>query len=194
MLRKNQPLGAAGSRYPGSGRRRWLRNPKIETADQEKPVIELRVTKVVIMGLCAALGVSSAWADSGPFVGRWHWNRAQSTMPPGEPVPNDVTAEIARADSAHLKWSLTVLDSQGQSNVETFDAPANGEFYPVSSDTTAAFRLTGTTLQGTFKGPAGQTDDLTCTVAVDQKKMTCSGVLSDGKGHATNYADVYDRM
>src|SRR5260221_1114644 len=106
-------------------------------------------------------------------------------MPPGEPVPNDVTAEISRADGTHLKWSLTVLASQGQPNVETFDAPANGEFYPVSSDTTAAFRLSGSTLQATFKGPAGQTDALTCAVAADQKTMTCRGVLSDGEGHTT---------
>jgi hypothetical protein len=159
-----------------------------------------RVSKVV-MGLCVALAASSAWADSSPFVGRWHWNRAQSTMPPGDlvlppgkPVPNDVTVEISRADSTHLKWSLTAFASQGPPNTETFDTPANGEFYPISSDTTAAFRLTGSTLQASFKGPTGQTDDLTCTLAADQKKMTCTGVLSDGKGHATNYVDVYDKM
>jgi hypothetical protein len=154
----------------------------------------LHVTKGAI-GLCVALAASSAWADSSsPFVGRWHWNPAQSAIPPGQPVPNDVTAEISRADSAHLQWSLTVVDPQSQPDVETFDAPANGEFYPVSSDTTAAFRLTGSTLQGTFKGPSGQTDELTCTVASDQKTMTCTGVLGDGQGHTANYADVYDRM
>jgi hypothetical protein len=148
----------------------------------------------VIVGLCVAMAASYAWADSGAFVGRWHWNRAQSTPPPGEPVPNDVTAEISRADGAHVKWSLTVLASQGQPNVETFDVVANGEFYPISGDTTAAFRLTGNTFQATFKGPTGQTDDLTCTLAADQKKMTCKGVLSDGASHVTNYVDVFDRM
>jgi hypothetical protein len=153
----------------------------------------LRVTTLGI-GLCVALAASTAWANSSPFVGRWHWNRAQSTMPPGETAPSDVTAEISRADAAHLKWSLTVVDSQNQPNVETFDAPANGEFYPINSDTTAAFRLAGSTLQGTFKGPAGEMDELTCTVGSDQKTMTCNGVLSDGQGHTTNYADVYDRM
>ncbi len=121
------------------------------------------------MGLCVVLAAGSAWADSSPFVGRWHWNRAQSTMPPGEPVPSDITAEISRADSAHLKWSLTVLDPQSQPNI-------------------------GSTLQGTFKGPSGEVDDLTCTVASNQKTMTCKGVLSDGQGHTANYADVYDRM
>src|SRR5260221_596246 len=116
----------------------------------------LHVTKGAI-GLCVALAASSAWADSSsPFVGRWHWNPAQSTLPPGQPAPSDVTAEISRADSAHLQWSLTVRDAQSQPNVETFDAPANGEFYSVSGDTTAAFRLSGSTLQGTFKGPSGR--------------------------------------
>jgi hypothetical protein len=109
-------------------------------------------------------------------------------------VPSDVTAEISRADSTHLKWSLTVLASQGQPNVETFDAPANGEFYPVSGDTNAAFRLTARTLQATFKGPTGQTDALACSLAADQKKMTCKGVLSGGDGRTTTYVDVYDRM
>jgi hypothetical protein len=115
-------------------------------------------------------------------------------MPPGEPVPSDVTAEISRADGTHLKWTLTVRDTQGQSDVETFDAPANGEFYPISSDTTAAFRLNGNTLQATFKGPAGETDTQSCTLAADRAKMTCEGVLNDGQGHTTSYVDVYDRM
>jgi hypothetical protein len=129
----------------------------------------LRAIKVVV-GFSVALGAGSAWADSSPFVGRWHWDRVQSRMPPGEPVPSDVTAEISRADSTHLKWSYTVLDSQGQSSLETFDAPANGEFYPIS------------------------TDELSCTVGSDQKTMACKGVLNDGKGHTSNYADVYHRM
>jgi len=93
-----------------------------------------------------------------------------------------------------VQWSLTVLASQGQTSVETFDAVPNGEFYPINSDTTAAFRLGGNTLRATFKGPTGQTDTLTCTLAADQKKMTCQGVLSSGEGRTTTYIDVYDRM
>ena len=151
-------------------------------------------TTKIVMGLCIALVASSAWADSNSFIGRWHWNRAQSTLPPGEPVPNDVVAEISRVDSTHVQWSLTVVAAQGQKSVETFDTVANGEFYPISSDTTAAFRLTENTLQATFKGPTGQTDALTCTLAANQKKMTCKGVLSSGDGRTTNYVDVYDRM
>jgi hypothetical protein len=115
-------------------------------------------------------------------------------VPPGEPPPNDVTVEISRVDSTHVRWSLTVLAPQGQKSVETFDAVANGEFYPVSGDTTAAFRLGEGTLQATFKGPSGETDSLTCAVAADRKKMTCKGVLIDDQGKTANYIDVFDRM
>jgi len=148
----------------------------------------------LIIGLSAVLTVGSALADSSSFVGRWHWNRSQSSPPPGEPVPNDVIAEISRADSMHVRWSLAVIAAQGQNSVETFDAVANGEFYPINSDTTAAFRLYGNLLQSTFKGPSGQTDTLTCTLSADQMKMTCRGALSDGDGRTTNYVDIYDRM
>ena len=147
-----------------------------------------------VMGLCLVLAAGSAWADSSAFVGRWHWNRAQSNPPAGEPVPNDVIAEISRADTTHVRWSLTVVAAQGQTSVETFDAVANGEFHPINSDTTAAFSLNGNLLQSTFKGPSGETDTLTCTLSADQKKMTCRGALSDEDSRTTNYVDVYDRM
>src|SRR6185295_18117716 len=112
----------------------------------------------VIVGLCAALMVSSAWAEGSPFVGRWHWNREQSTLPPGEPAPNDLISEISRADGTYVTWSVTIVTPDGQPHVVTFDARANGEFIRVSSDTTASARLAGDTLQATFKGPTGQSD------------------------------------
>jgi hypothetical protein len=148
----------------------------------------------VVMGLCIASVAGSAWPDSNAFVGRCHWNRTQPTRPAGEPVLNDVTAEISRVDSTHVQWSLTVLASQGQTSVETFNAVPNGEFYPINSDTTAAFRLVGNTLQATFKGPTRQTDTLTAPSAADRKKMTCQGVLSSGEGRTTTYVAVYDTM
>lgn len=150
---------------------------------------------IIAAGVCAALAASPAWADNSPFVGKWRWNQAQSQMPPDEPVPSEVTAEISRADNMHLKWLLTVVvPDQPEPSVESFDAPANGEYYPVSSDTTAAFRLIGDTLQANFTGPAGETDALSCTVSADRRKMTCQGVLNDNSGHSVTYVDVYDRM
>src|SRR4029077_9602069 len=72
--------------------------PDLQVAKcQEDEMNRIRGIRVV-MGICAALAASSARADGGPFVGRWHWNRAQSKLPPGGPVPNDLTSEISRAD------------------------------------------------------------------------------------------------
>ena len=147
----------------------------------------------VVMGLCALLATSSAWAESSPFVGRWQWNRAQSTLPPGAPVPKDLICDIARAESNHLSWSVTILTPEDQPYVETFAAPANGDFTPISSETTASVRLTEDTLQATFKGPAGQSDTQTCTLSADHTQMTCRGVLTKGAGRTVNYVDVYDR-
>ncbi|HEX9462826.1 MAG TPA: hypothetical protein VGB82_09520 [Alphaproteobacteria bacterium] len=151
-----------------------------------------------VMALCVGLSAGAAWADNdpaaNPFVGRWHWNRAQSTLAAGEPIPDDMTAEISDADGLHLKWSLAVLPPPASPAIESFNAPANGDFYPVSSDTTAAFRLTRSSLRATFKSPNGETDAMTCTVAADQKTMRCRGVLSDEAGNSASYVDVYDRM
>jgi hypothetical protein len=115
-------------------------------------------------------------------------------LPPGEPVPQDLICDIARADDSHVKWSVTVLTAEGRPHVETFDTVANGEFYPISRETTASFRLTGDTLQATFKGPTGQSDTQTCTLSADHKQMICRGVLTEGDGRTVNYVDVYDRM
>jgi hypothetical protein len=148
----------------------------------------------IVTGLCAALAASSAWADSSPFLGRWHWNRAQSMMPPDEPLPNDLTTEFSRADGSRLMWSVMIVTPEGGHYVETFDVPPDGKFHPISSDTTAAFRLTGNALRATFKGPTGQSDAVRCTLSADQKVMTCNGMLKEGNGRTANYVDVYDRI
>ncbi len=79
-------------------------------------------------------------------------------------------------------------------HVETFEAAADGESHPISSDTAASCRLAGDGLQMTFKGPAGQSDTQRCILSADQKQMTCSGVLTGGDGETVHYVDVYDRM
>ena len=146
-----------------------------------------------VIGLCAALAASSAWADCSPFVGQWHWNRAQSMMPPGEPVPNDLTTEFFRADGSRLMWSVTIVTPEDGHHVETFDVTPDGKFHPISSDRKAAFRLTGDALQATFRSPTGQSDAVRCTLSADQRVMTCNGTLNDGNGRTANYVDVYDR-
>ncbi len=148
----------------------------------------------VIMGLCVAVAATAAWAESSPFVGRWHWNRAQSTVPPGEPALNDVVSEISRADGNSVTLSVTIVTPDGQPHVVTLEAASDGDFQRISSDTTASARLIGSRLQTTFKGPADRSDVQTCTVSADHQKMTCKGVLTDGAGHSAGYVDVYDRM
>lgn len=149
-----------------------------------------------LVGVGAAsawLAAAPAWSADSPFVGRWQWNKAQSVLPPGEDAPADIVADIARVDSAHVRWSITMTNAQGRPAVESFDTPANGEFYPISSGTTAAFRLTGSALEATFKGPAGEIDTLTCAVSADRNRMTCNGAVTGPDGKPGTYVDVYDR-
>lgn len=171
---------------------RSLRNTQAEAGGQVK---QLRTTGTIaaLLGLSFSVMAATAWAEASPFVGRWHWDRAQSKLPPGEPVPADMVAEFTRVDSAHVRWSLIVTDRLGRKSVENFDTPANGEFYPVSSDVTAAFTLNGQTLRGIFKGPSGETDDMTCGLSPDHQKMTCNGQINQGEGKPESYTDVYDR-
>lgn len=157
-----------------------------------------RITRIsAATGLCAVFALSlaagPARADGNPFVGRWHWNRAQSTLPAGEPIPADMVANFARVDASHVRWSITTTDAKGHSSVQKFDTPANGEFYPISGDATASFQVKGATLQAIFKGEDGESDTLTCMVSSDQKTMTCKGLLTGTDGKAEPYLDVYDR-
>jgi hypothetical protein len=148
----------------------------------------------MIVALGAVWSIHPALAQSSSFVGRWQWNRAQSTVPFGGPAPTEMTAEFSRVDSGGVSWSLTVLSDRGGRSVEKFEALPDGWFYPINGDTTAAFRLMGNTLEAIFKGPIGQTDTLVCTLTPDPRRMTCSGVLTDEAGRKTSYVDVYDRM
>ena len=151
-------------------------------------------TVTFAMGTClAALIAGPVRADTNPFIGNWHWNPGQSTLPPDEPPPTDLRTEISRRDNNRLAWSVTVLTPDGQSHVETFDAAIDGKFQPVSGDTTASFRLAGNTLQAMFKGPSGQSDALTCSVSPDQQRLTCNGTVNNGDGRTIHYVDVYDR-
>ena len=153
-------------------------------------MVGIRKTSLVI-GLGAALAVSTAYAQDSPLIGRWHWNQAQSTLPPGATAPKDVVSDISQADGA-VSWSVTIVTPDDQTQVMRFKAGAEPE--RVGRDTTAMARLSGDTLQAMFSGDAGQSDTLTCTVSANHEKMTCKGVLSDGKGHSVSYVDVYDKM
>jgi hypothetical protein len=146
------------------------------------------------LGVCVTASISgSVRADTNSFLGRWHWNRAQSSLPPGESEPGDLTTEISRRDNQHLTWSATVLYSDGGSDVETFTAATDGKFRRIGGGTIFALRVADNILKGTFEGPSGQSDSFTCIVSAQQEEMTCKGVLGDGEGRIAHYIDVYDR-
>ena len=150
-----------------------------------------------VLGLgvvCLAVCPEPSFAEGGEFVGRWHWDRKQSQLPMGEAEPTDMIVEIPRLDSLHVRWSVTITNAHGRPVLESFDAPANGEFYPISSGTTASFRLKGSTLDAIFKGPSGEADKLSCIVSADQKRMDCAGETSGPDGKSQSYRDVYSRM
>ena len=147
----------------------------------------------LVMGVCAALAAATAHAEDSPFVGRWHWNRSQSILPPGEPAPKDVVSEISRADAQSIAWSVTIVTPDDVRHVVEFQAdPAGAARH--GANTVASARMADETLQATFNGAAGQSDTQTCTVSADRTQMTCKGLVSDGQGHSASYVDVYDRM
>jgi hypothetical protein len=146
------------------------------------------------LGVWVVLAPVPAAAETSPLVGTWRWNSALSRLPAGEAVPAAVTATIARADAAHVHWTITMAAGQGQKASRSFDVPANGEAYPISSDTTAAVTLNGPGLKAVFNGPNGEIDTLSCAVADAGKRMTCTGQVQDKDKKTSSYVDVYDRI
>ena len=153
------------------------------------------VSTAFIAGMCATLVTSVAHAQSNGFVGRWHWNQAQSTLPPGVTPPKDVVSDISRADERRVAWTVTVVAPDGDQRVVTFEGAGDGQARSLGdSGTTAAAKATTDSLQATVIGATGQSDVQTCTLSSGGRRMTCRGVLSDGQGHTLTYVDVYDRM
>jgi hypothetical protein len=154
--------------------------------------------KKVVAAAAAALSVSSAALgadDTGVFAGEWHWNKAESTVIPGEPLPREVVLRIANASPARVQWTLTRTDADGSQHAESFAGSGGGQPGPITGapDTTGAFTVTASTLEASYQSKDGSTDRTSCTLSADRRKMTCRGTESDGKGHSMNYVDVYDR-
>lgn len=158
----------------------------------------VRISRLAVaVGLCAGMAIGAASAETNPLIGRWHWNAARSMIPPNEPTPQEVTAEITSADGVRITWTARLTDHRGQKHVETFDGLSNGSFFPVQGageGTTAAFTLADGALQSTFRHTSGGSDTQTCTPSTDDRTLTCRGTWSDGKGRTTAYVDVYDRL
>src|SRR5579864_7415824 len=80
-----------------------------------------------VAATAAALSVSSVALgaeDAGAFVGEWHWNKAESSVIPGEPLPREVVLRIASATPARVQWTLTRTDADGSQHTESFGGAA----------------------------------------------------------------------
>jgi predicted heme/steroid binding protein len=158
--------------------------------------MKMRIVVPALIGICAGLMAGTALAETNHFLGRWHWNKALSTLAPGEPAPQDVKSSIVSADGGQIKWTADLTDEAGKRHIETFDGKPDGTFFPVvgaGADVTASFSWNNGTLQSVFRSAHGGSDTQTCTVSADDKQMTCRGTWSDGRGKSEQYVDVYDR-
>ena len=132
--------------------------------------------------------------EASGFIGKWQLSMAQSRPAPGETLPTSIVTQIERMDTAHVRWSTTTINAQGQKDVETFDNPGNGEFYSLNGYTMVAHRLSTTAVQSIFRDDTGQTDVLTCTLARNGRQMTCLGVVTHSDTSKVQYTDVFDRQ
>jgi hypothetical protein len=157
--------------------------------------IRARTTLAALYGVAAVLYVHAASAQSptSRFVGTWQLNVQQSKPAPGETAPASLVTTIERVDALHVRWSTTITDAQGQKDIETFDTPANGEFYSLNGTTMVSHRIGAATLQSTFKDVGGQTDQVNCTLSANALQMTCAGVITHADGSTVQYTDVFDR-
>jgi hypothetical protein len=147
------------------------------------------------LGVVLALWPVLAWAagQGSPFLGVWHWNKADSKTPPGEPPPAAMDLVFERADALHVRWTVTLTDATGRKTADTYDVPANGEFYPIDADTSAVFTLGSDSLKAVFRGPGGETDTMTCRLANAGARLVCTGEIASPDGNKADYVDVYDR-
>jgi hypothetical protein len=152
---------------------------------------------LTIAALSMLVAGAAVAAEPSPFIGAWHWNPSASVEVPGEPQPRDVVLDITRADPAGVAWRLTILDEKGEREVQSFNGPGDGKPVAVegrSDGSTGAFTVTASEMDSVYAYPGGATDRSRCALSPDRKRMTCRGTESDGKGHAANYVDVYDRQ
>jgi hypothetical protein len=139
----------------------------------------------------------TAQAQAPSFAGTWRWNRAQSTVAPGEPVPSDVVLAIAHAEAARVQWTLTRTDDKGEKFVESYSGTGDGRPAPITGappGTTARFTVTPTSVASSYANSDGSSENATCTLSPDGRVMTCAGIDDDGTGHTRNYRDVFDRQ
>ena len=151
----------------------------------------------IAVWLAIAAGASPAVAQSPGFVGTWHWNKAQSSVAAGDSPPSEVVLAIAAAESGRVQWTLTGTDPKGVKHVESYNGSGDGKPAAVTGaapGTVASFTVTPTTLAASYSNPDGSSERTSCTLSPDRRQMICAGTENDGKGHTSDYRDVYDRQ
>ena len=158
----------------------------------------MRLGYLVAASISAAAAFPShqaqAQGEASGFIGKWQLNVAQSKPAAGETPPTSLTTQIEQMDTAHVRWTTTTTNAQGQKDVETFDNPGNGEFYSLNGYTMVSHRLTPQAVQSTYRDDSGRTDMLTCTLGGNGRQMTCNGVITDPDSSTARYTDVFDRQ
>ncbi|HUI18182.1 MAG TPA: hypothetical protein VL244_10990 [Alphaproteobacteria bacterium] len=157
-----------------------------------------------LVTLAAAFPLSAATTIS-PFAGAWHWNKDQSQLVPGVPVPTEIIWEIKNyaskgsGDYTKLQSSLTITYPDGTQRVEGYNGAFDGKPYPVRGRDDGATRsykvLPDGSLQSEFMSPKSKVPgSATCVLSDENKKMTCKGSAPDTQGNAANFVAVFDRL
>jgi len=171
-------------RWPDA-RRRWSRG-----------AVRRGVLAAMALGVAAGSVIPTAAAQSRSFVGQWHWIRAESTTTLTAP-PRYVLLNITAAAPDRVEWTLTGTDAQGQKHVHAFSGTGNGTPAPVGGapeGTTAAFTVTSSNMSAAYLNRDGSGERTSCSLTQDRNRMICEGNETDGKGHSSNFRDVYDRQ
>jgi len=166
--------------------------------------LAIGVAAAGLVGLAAALPLNAAMQVS-PFAGAWHWNKDQSQLVPGIPVPSDIIWEIKNyaakgsGDYSRVQSSLTITYPNGQQRVEGYTGAFDGKPYPVRGRDDGATRsyklLPDGSLQSEFMSPKSKLPGTaTCVLSDENKKMTCKGTAPDAQGNAANFVAVFDRL
>ena len=156
-----------------------------------------RVIAVCLWGAAMCAAPAAAFAQAPAFVANWYWNRTQSTVAPGEDLPSSVVLAITAAETGRVQWTLTGTDAKGAKHAETYSGTGDGKPAPVIGappGTMASFTVSPTTMTASYTNTDGSSEHTSCTLSPDHRQMICAGADNDGKGHTSNYRDVYDRQ
>ena len=146
-----------------------------------------------LWGLCALFIAGPAWADGNPFVGRWRLNKVQSKLPPGEVMPADLVADFLISSQHSCQMDDHRDGCPGAAFRRVVRYSGKRRVLPSQRQFDRGVQLERQGPLGHVQRASGRDGCDDCVLSVDQRKMTCNGVLSSGNGKTETYVDVYDR-